>query len=332
MQKPLVLKIIERIADEIGAKLSVEPNSMEAIQIIFKNGRRTFVNIRSFNINKSSSSKMAEDKDYSSFFLKQFGYNVPVGKAFLSESLCKHMGNERDMISGYDYAINLGFPIILKPNNLSRGEMVTKVYSKREYFSTAKKIFAKSQVMLVQKFYSGRDYRIVVLEGKVISAYQRIPLRIKGDGKLSIRELLDEKQKQFFDLNRKIYIDLEDVRIINKLKRQRLSFDSVPEKGQTIYLMDIANLSAGGESVDVTEDIHPDFCNLAVKVTKDMDLKLCGVDIITDDITKPINGQNYIILEINSAPGLSNYALMGEQQMKIVEELYRKILICLENS
>ena len=120
-------------------------------------------------------------------------------------------------------------------------------------------------------------------------------------------------------------IKIDDPRITIKLKHQGLGFQSVPAKGQRVYLLDNANLSTGGDSVDVTENVHPAFKRLAVKLTRDMGLRLCGVDLmIQGDISqKPTI---YWVLEINSAPGLDHYAKIGRAQEKVVENLYLQVL------
>jgi D-alanine-D-alanine ligase-like ATP-grasp enzyme len=88
-------------------------------------------------------------------------------------------------------------------------------------------------------------------------------------------------------------------------------------------------LSTGGEAVDVTNNLHPSFKELAIRITKDMGLRLCGVDILTNDISVPL--KDYVIIEIKGAPGLDNYASMGQAQAKVVESLYLKVLRALEN-
>src|SRR5207253_6464045 len=110
--------------------------------------------------------------------------------------------------------------------------------------------------------------------------------------------------------------------------RQRRLPSSVLEDGECIYLLDNANLSTGGDAVDVTADLHPEFRELAIRITRDMGLRLCGVDIITPDARLPVN--QYVLLEINGAPGLDNYASIGELQAEIVDGLYLKILQALE--
>ena len=114
-----------------------------------------------------------------------------------------------------------------------------------------------------------------------------------------------------------------------KLAHQNLTFRSVPAKGQRVYLLDNANLSTGGDAVDVTKRIHPAFKKLAVKLTRNMGLRLCGVDLMVDgDISqKP---DVFWVLEVNAAPGLDHYARMGKAQEKIVETLYLEVLKHLE--
>ena len=103
------------------------------------------------------------------------------------------------------------------------------------------------------------------------------------------------------------------------------SFQFIPAKGQKVYLLDNANLSTGGDSVDVTEKVHPAFWKLAVNLTRDMGLRLCGVDIMIEgDISQ--TPDIYWILEINSAPGLDHYAKLGKAQEDIVERLYLEVL------
>ncbi|KKW44085.1 MAG: cyanophycin synthetase [Parcubacteria group bacterium GW2011_GWA2_56_21] len=99
----------------------------------------------------------------------------------------------------------------------------------------------------------------------------------------------------------------------------------VPRRGEQVFLLDNANLSSGGDAVDVTDDIHPAFKKLAVKLTKDMGLRLCGVDLMVAGAICDAPGR-YWILEINAAPGLDHYVKTGKAQQKIVENLYLKVL------
>jgi D-alanine-D-alanine ligase-like ATP-grasp enzyme len=328
--KNFVTEILKRLTPKIGATLLLEPEFEYTGLITFASGKRVFYRNTRFNINPLGSVEVAKDKNYASFFLKQFGYQVPEGQTFFSEQWNEQMHIKRNIDDGYEYAKKLGFPVIVKPNNFSQGLFVTKVFNKKEYYRVAKKIFKATRVMIVEKFYTGNDFRVVVLDGKIISAYQRIPLSITGDGKNTVLELIKKMQSEFQDNGRDTIIDPDDYRISLKLKKHNLKLQSIIPVNQSLQLLDNANLSTGGMSLDFTNSIHPGFAKLATEITADMGLKLCGVDFMTEDITKP--PENYALIEINSAPGLDNYASMGKEQREIVDGLYLQILQSLENS
>lgn len=330
IRKSFVAEIVCRVAPRIGAHVLTEPEYGFVGLVTFKNGKRVLFRDRNFNINPLASAEIAKDKGYADFFLKHYGYHTSEGQTFFSEERNRRITIKRTIGDGFEYAESLGFPVILKPNNLSQGTLVTKVYNRSEYYRAARKILRRTPVMLVQRFYSGPDYRIVVLDDEVISAYQRIPLFVVGDGRSSIRKLAARKQKYYQKIGRDTEIDIDDFRIGQKLKRQRLHLDSIPGKSEQVYLLDNANLSTGGDAIDVTQAIHPDFKRLAVNITKDMGLRMCGVDIITSaEINLPMS--DYVVIEINSAPGLDNYASMGVEQQERVDELYLKVLKALES-
>ncbi|KKR21308.1 MAG: cyanophycin synthetase [Parcubacteria group bacterium GW2011_GWE2_39_37] len=329
MRQPKIIKILKKITPAIGAKLIIEPEFGHVGQIIFKNGKKTLFRNHVFNINGLGAAKVAKDKGYSKFFLKKFGYQVCEGQVFYSKEFCQVIKSKRDIAAGLAYAKKIGFPVIIKPNDLSQGNLVAKVHNAKDYSVMANKIFKETDVMMVEKYYPGNDYRVVVLDGRVISAYQRIPLSLIGDGKKTIFELISQKQKHYRSLGRANHF-LDDFRIKMNLKQKGFTKDSILKNKEKIYLLDNANLSTGGEAIDVTEKIHPDFKKLAINITKDMDLRLCGVDLINAEITKPL--KDYAIIEVNAAPGLDNYASIGKTQNEIVEKLYLKILKALEKN
>lgn len=331
-RKPLVLgKIFQELAKEIDAKVLMEPEWNLVGQITFKKGKRSYFLYNALDINPHGASLIAKDKDYANFFMQNLGYRViPNSATFFSDSWGKTIGvSDSGVKEACAYAEKLGFPVIVKPNSGSQGSGVTLAYNKAELLSALRVVFKSEKVLLIQPFVVGTDYRVVVLDNKVISAYQRIPLNVIGDGKSTIKQLLEKKQKKFIATSRDTKIDFDDIRIKNKLKHQKLTFDSIPEKKRLVYLLDNANLSTGGDSIDVTKTIHPKFKKLAVNLTRDMNLRLCGVDLIVDgDISdKP---RDYWILEINASPGLDHYAKLGTEQAEIVKGLYLKVLKHLE--
>lgn len=322
---------MQKIAPRIGASVLMEPKWGIVGQITFKNGRHSYFRYNTLDLNPVGSSDIARDKDFSNFFMKKMGYPiVPNSKTFFSKSWGKAIGSpSKNIDAAYRYARKIGFPVIVKPNSGTQGIGVSLVYNKQEFFRAMHSVFSGDKVALVQKLVLGKDYRLVVLDKKIISAYERIPLNVVGDGKSTIGQLLGVKQKQFIASSRDTRINIKDPRIIIKLKHQKLSFRSVLPKGQKIFLLDNANLSTGGDSIDVTGKVHKFFTKLAVNLTRDMGLRLCGVDlIINGDISEKTNA--FWILEINAAPGLDHYVKMGKTQEKIVEDLYFQVLKSLE--
>lgn len=316
--------LLKKLGKEIGATVLIEPVWRIVGQITFKDSRKSYFRYNTLDLNPVGASDIAKDKDYAAFFMKKMGYPVPVGRAFASPDWARAISSKQDETAAVRYAKRLRYPLIVKPNSGSQGFGVAVVQNEKELRSALRYVFRADKMALVQKPVRGRDYRIVVLDGKVISAYERVPLNVIGDGSSSIADLLKKKQRQFVKDNRDTWITFDDPRIRAKLRTQGLRLSSVPPFGITIYLLDNANLSTGGDAIDVTETIHPSFANIAIRLTRDMGLRLCGVDIMTSDVTLP--AKKYCVLEINAGPGLDHYVKTGAKQKKLVEDMYRTVL------
>lgn len=330
-KRPTLLlgNILKKVAPRIGASVIMEPEWGIVGQVTFKSGRKTYTRYNTVDMNPIGSSDVARDKGYANFFMGKMGYPVIEGKTFYSKKWAHAIDSNQGIDAGYKYAKKLGFPVVVKPNSGSQGVGVAIVHNKQEFYRAMNLIFQNDKVAIVQRVVTGKDYRIVVLDNKIISAYERIPLSIIGDGKLSIEKLLNKKKKHFNNIYRDIKIDIKDPRIREKLKRQNLNLKSVLPKRERVYLLDNANLSTGGDSVDVTKEIHPSFKKLAIKLTKDMGLRLCGVDLMIEgDISEKL--KKYWVIEVNAAPGLDHYVTTGKAQQKIVEDLYLEILKSME--
>jgi len=272
MKKNIVAKILQKVASKVGAEIVLEPKWGKVGQIIFKSGRKRYFRYSTLDLNRVGASDIARDKDYAKFFMKRMGYPVIKGKAFCTEKWAIQIGSHESMSVACAYAYRLGWPVIVKPNSQSQGRCVFKTHTRREFETAFKAASKVDSMILVETFVTGHDYRLVVLDGKVISAYERIPLSVTGDGKLSILNLLEQKQIVFRKTGRDTILKLNDRRIADKLARMGLSLDSCIPKGQLVYLLDNANLSSGGDSLDVTKIVHHGFKELAVHVTKDMGL------------------------------------------------------------
>lgn len=326
---PFLVKTLQKIAPKIGAKVLVEPKWGIVCQIKFKNGKKRYVRYNCIDLNSLGASEIAKDKDYANFFLRNMGYPTIKGKAFYSPSWAKAIGSENSLPATFSFADKIGYPLIIKPNSGSQGGGVALVHNRTELKRAALAVFKRDRIALLQKYIKGKDYRIVVLDNKVISAYERTPLSVIGDGVSSIKKLLTKKQFDFIKIDRDTKINCMDPRIKETLHHQGLNFGSVVPRGEKILLLTNANLSTGGDSFDVTDNIHKEFKKIAINITKDMGLRICGVDLmVMGDIKEKPN--KYFVIEINSAPGLDHYVTTGKKQEKIVENLYLEVLRSME--
>jgi len=319
--------LIRKLAPKMGAEVEIESEWGVTGRIKWKSGNFSYFKYNAFDLNPLGSSTIAKDKDYASYFIEKLGYPiVPGSKTFFSDEWSETIRvGDRKLDDAFIYAKSLGFPVVVKPNSGSQGKGVSFIHNREEFYEAGKEIFTYDRVMLVQRPVKGKDYRIVVLDNEVISAYQREPLCVVGDGVSSIKALIDIKKEFFKSSGRGNVVDEKDRRIYNKLREIGLEMETVLENGQKVFLLNNANLSTGGDSIDVTDVIHPKFAEIAINLTRDMGLRICGVDLMIEgDISNEPN--KYYVLEINSAPGLDHYAKMGESQQKIVEDLYLKVL------
>jgi len=317
-------EILARTAPLLGAEVLLEPGYGFVGLIRFPNGRKSFFWDNKFNLNPISSVKICQDKAYTTFFLRTFGYRTPEERVFAHERFQKHLPHSQGLEEAERYAAAVGWPVFLKPCRMSQGDLVMKAHSAAEFHDCAHAIFERTRLMIVQKTYEGGDYRIVVLDGEVISAYRRVPLGVMGDGSSTVADLLARKQARFDADGRDTVIPVDDPRIPARLERLGLAWSSVPAAGEEVRLLDVANLSLGGTTEELTERIHPTFAALAARVARDLDLRFCGVDILAPDLTGPLD--DYVILEVNSAPGLDNYAFTGARQQEFVDSLYLRVL------
>jgi D-alanine-D-alanine ligase-like ATP-grasp enzyme len=332
MRYPFASRIIEKIAPALGITVELEPEFGFAGELILPNGRRHLFKNTNFNINPAGSHDIAKDKAYTKFFLQKHGFKVPQGKTFFSEKLNRNIASkhQRSADRARDYAQSIGYPVFIKPNHLSQGELVCKAYNDDDLLNFAQQIFKVDHVLLVEQACIGADYRVVVLDDQVISAYQRCPLSVQGDSVHSIEQLLQLAKSGLHQQNRpNSEIQTDDQRIDVRLRELGLTRNTVLPKGQKEWLLDNANLSTGGSSIDVTDSIHSSFKDIAIKATAAMGLRLAGVDILCPDLALAADQQEWVIIEMNASPGLDNYASLGAIQQARVEDLYRKILLAL---
>lgn len=316
--------ILRRLAPKLGAEVIFEPEFEIVGRIRFPNGRQSYFWHNKFNLNSVVSARIAQDKGYTTFFLQERGFRVPRSGVFFREDYCEQILCAKNPAAARAFAADLGWQVYLKPLRGSQGGGIIKACNEQEFDAAAGQIFACEKKVQVQKACPGRDYRIVVLDGEVLSAYERKPLQVCGDGVHTISELLRAMQAEFVATGRDTILDFDDPRLSQTLARRGLQTSSVLPAGTTEVLLDVANLSCGGTTEEITARLHPEVAALAASVCQALDLRFAGVDILMPDATQPPG--DYAVLEVNSAPGLDHYAGHGADHEAHVDELYLKVL------
>ncbi|MDP8966400.1 MAG: cyanophycin synthetase [Cyanobacteriota bacterium] len=200
-----------------------------------------------------------------------------------------------------------GYPIVIKPLDGNHGRGITIDINSwdeaEKAYDLAKDV---SRAVIVERFYRGRDHRVLVVNGKVVAVAERVPAHVIGDGKLTVQQLIDLTN---LDPNRGVGHDnvltkiVVDRTSLDLLQRQGYTLDTVLDPGAICYLRATANLSTGGIAVDRTDDIHPENIWLAQRVAKIIGLDIAGIDVVTPDITQPLRDVDGVIVEVNAAPG-----------------------------
>ena len=322
-QPPEVLENLRKVAVRMSASIELKSDRTAIGQFRLQDGRVCYFLPSSLDINPVGAAALARDKDSASCFMSRMGYSVVESKAFILPSTSARERN-RMIDKAYSYAMCLKLPVITKPNSSSRGRGVVLAHTKSEFCSGIRDIFKYDNVALVQRQAIGRDYRIVVLDGTVITACERRPLFVIGDGRSTIEDLLRKKQEAFEKIGRPSRINSRNSNTKKVLKRKRMTLESVLPEGESMILMDTANLMSGGEGIDVTASLHPSIAQTAINVTRDMGLYLSSVDFIVDGNIYEKNP--FVILEINSAPGLDHFLDLSSTKAKSVEELYFDVM------
>ncbi|PMB49719.1 cyanophycin synthetase [Fischerella thermalis CCMEE 5205] len=200
-----------------------------------------------------------------------------------------------------------GYPIVIKPLDGNHGRGITidiQNWEEAEVAYDAARQISRS--IIVERYYKGRDHRVLVVDGKVVAVAERVPAHVVGDGRSTIAELIEETNK---DPNRgeghdKVLTKIElDRTSYQLLERQGYTLDSILAKDEICYLRATANLSTGGIAVDRTDEIHPENVWLAQRIVKIIGLDIAGIDIVTSDISRPLREVDGVIVEVNAAPG-----------------------------
>jgi cyanophycin synthetase len=171
-------------------------------------------------------------------------------------------------------------------------------------FAQAKEV---SRTIIIEKYITGEDYRLLVINYKLVAAAFRKPAHVIGDGKSTIQQLIDEVNKdprRGFGHEKMLTMISVDAMTEKILAKKELTLDSVLPKDQRLDLKDTANLSTGGTASDVTDIVHPYNVFMAERIARIIGLDICGIDVMTSDISIPVTQTGGAVLEVNAGPGL----------------------------
>ncbi|NOT36841.1 MAG: cyanophycin synthetase [Saprospiraceae bacterium] len=239
--------------------------------------------------------EIAGDKEDTKFLLQQAEIPVPKGEIIRTQA-------------GLEDAVkSLRYPLAIKPINGNHGRGVTTNIENWDQavaaLENAKRI---SNSVIVEQYITGDDYRILVINYKMVAAAKRLAAQVIGDGKSTVKELIEitnSDPRRGFGHEKVLTSITIDSITLKQLESQNLTLESVPEKGKVVTLKDTANLSTGGTSVDVTDNVHPSIVFMAERISRVVGLDICGIDFITKDISRPVQETRGAVIEVNAGPG-----------------------------
>ena len=223
--------------------------------------------------------------------------NIPVAKG----------AKVYNVISLLKEADRIGYPLVLKPQYGSKGRgVIVGIKNEKELIMSYQKLINEFNDIIIEKHWEGDDYRVCVVNNKVVAVSLRIPPYVIGDGIKSVEELIDELNSHEYrgeGHEKPLTKVKKDDMLINFINEQGYTLDSILKNDEKLLLRKNANLSTGGIAIDYTDKICEENKEICIRAAKTIGIDVCGIDICTNDISKSIIN-NGIIMEVNTAPGL----------------------------
>lgn len=240
--------------------------------------------------------EIAQDKDLTRDLLHAVGVPVPEGRPVTSAE------------DAWEAAEDIGVPVVVKPQFGSQGRGVAANLTTREQVMAAYQAASReSSDIIVEKFAPGADYRVLVIGGRMIAAARREPAQVVGDGLHTVAELVDavnQDPRRGDDHAMALSKIRLDPIALAVLADQGLSPEAVAPAGARVLIRRNANLSTGGTAADVTDLVHPDVAARAIEAAQVVGLDIAGIDVVCRDISRPLEEQGGMIIEVNASPGL----------------------------
>lgn len=210
----------------------------------------------------------------------------------------------------------IGYPVVIKPLDGNHGKgssiNVTDWEAAKIGLEHAQKY---SRKVIVEKYITGYDFRLLVINHKLVAAARRVPANVVGDGVSNIQQLIDQENLDprrgygHENVLTEIEVDKDTSELLEKLN---YTLETIPQKGEIVYLKSTANLSTGGTSIDVTDMVHPENVVMAERISRIIGLDVCGIDIMAENLTQPLKQSGGAILEVNAAPGFRMHLAPSE--------------------
>ncbi len=239
--------------------------------------------------------ELACDKTDTKFLLDEAQVPVPQGEIIRSAEELKEAVDR------------LGYPLAIKPVNGNHGRGITADITT---WKTAQLAFEEAQQIskrvIIERRIEGEDHRLLVINHKLVAAARRNPAHVVGDGEHTIQQLIDtinEDPRRGYGHEKVLTAIVVDEMTQSILDAEGYTLDTVLPEGQRLNLKDTANLSTGGTATDVTHKVHPEVEFMAQRVSKIIGLDICGIDVMTTDISLPLSETKGAVLEVNAAPG-----------------------------
>jgi cyanophycin synthetase len=238
-------------------------------------------------------------------------------RMLLEQAIPVAKGTTISSVNDVDRAIReVGFPLVFKPLDGNHGRGISINIRNREDAVAAYEFAAKiSRRVIVERFVTGYDFRVLVIDHKMVAAALRDPANVKGDGVSTIQQLIDTENmdpRRGYGHEKVLTLITIDRDTLDLLEKKGYTLDSVPAKGEKVFVKSTANLSTGGTSIDVTDQVHPQNIFFCERISKIIGLDICGIDIMAQNLSQPLTDTGGVILEVNAAPGFRMHIAPSE--------------------
>jgi cyanophycin synthetase len=218
---------------------------------------------------------------------------------------------------GVDEAIRrVGFPLVFKPLDGNHGRGISINIKNREDAVEAYEFAARiSRKVIVERYVTGYDFRVLVIDNKMVAAALRDPAHVKGNGTSTIQQLIDIENtdpRRGYGHENVLTLIAVDRDTLDLLEKKGYTLETVPAAGEKVFVKSTANLSTGGTSVDVTDHVHPQNIFICERISKIIGLDICGIDIMAENLTEPLTENGGVVLEVNAAPGFRMHIAPSE--------------------